>query len=290
MHIRSAVEYLLQFPPAQGKYALNNLLNVVDSAYFPTSLDNAVTALKNSPLYKARESLVRNFIVVLLKKLLDEKTGYNEGVRICSALNAIEQMHKGTYDATFKSKFSSLIKILDDERLDKVFSILRKLTDSWSFLDIDVKQKLEAYVENLPKDKLDELEFLLTYSGLSLSANRRLEKTTRTELDYPNFFDLPTIVGDRIVKLYAESESFEQANNFSSIVVKYTPDYTKEQVQKIIRACGENNEIRNSYGVKSVVNAMRQNKQVTDAEINSWLIDVKLKKYARLELEDEVSK
>jgi hypothetical protein len=31
VHIRSAVEYLLQFPPAQGKYALESLVNEVGS-------------------------------------------------------------------------------------------------------------------------------------------------------------------------------------------------------------------------------------------------------------------
>ena len=78
VHIRSAVEHLLQYPPAQGKYALDILIKEVDSDYFPTKTPNAVTSLKNSPLVKARDSLVRNFIIVLLKKLLSGTKDYKK--------------------------------------------------------------------------------------------------------------------------------------------------------------------------------------------------------------------
>lgn len=287
VHIRSAVEYLLQFPPAQGKHALESLIKEVDSEYFPTKLSKAVTALKNSPLFKARESLTRNFIVVLLKKILKEASDYKEGLRISSALNAVEQIHKDTYTNTLQLKLSNLIKTLSDENLDRTFPVLQRLTDSWEYLEPDVKQKLEAYVENLPKEKLDELDFLLSHTGLSSSANKRLRKTTRAEIDDPLFFDLPIQVGDRIVELYVESGSFDQANGFSSTVTRYASDFTKDQVEKIIRACGENYEIKNSFEVGTVINAMRKNKQVTDAEVDAWLIDVDLKKYAKSDITED---
>ncbi|ENV52100.1 hypothetical protein F953_00465, partial [Acinetobacter junii CIP 107470 = MTCC 11364] len=69
MHIRSAVEHLLQYPPAQGKYALDSLTSEVESEYFPTDVKKAVVAFESSPLNKARDSLIRNFTIVLLKKL-----------------------------------------------------------------------------------------------------------------------------------------------------------------------------------------------------------------------------
>lgn len=283
VHIRSAVEYLLQFPPAQGKYALESLVKEVGSEYFPTNKVKAVTSFRSSPLFKARDSLVRNFIVILLKKMLIGPYDYKENLRISAALNAVEYMHKNTYDATLKEKLSSMFKMLDDQVLDRTFRVLERLSDSWEFLDPDVKQKLEAYVENLPIEKLDDLEFLLTHIGLSISANKRVKKTTRAELDTHFFFDLPVSIGDRIVKLYVESESFNQANSFASTVIRYASDFTKKQVEDVIRACGENYEIRNSFEISSVINAMRKNKKVTDADIDSWLIDVDLKKYAKAE-------
>jgi hypothetical protein len=287
VHIRSAVEYLLQYPPAQGKYALGALINEVDSEYFPTSLDNAITAFKNSPLLKARESLVRNFIIVLLKKLLNESISYKAGLRISTALNAIEHMQKVVYCSTLSEKLSSLIKTLDDKNLGKTFPILQRLTESWEFLDDDVKQKLAAYVEYLPEEKLDDLEFLLEHSGLSAAAIKRLHKTTRAELDDTLFFTLPRQVGDRIVKLYVDSESFGQANSFASTVTRYASDFTKDQVEKVIKACGENSQIENSFGIGTVINALRRNKSVNDQEVNSWLKSVDLEKYIKTETASE---
>jgi len=281
VHIRSAVEYLLQYPPAQGKYALERLLQEVKSEYFPTNLDKAVIALKNSPLLKARESLIRNFTIVLLKKVLKETSDYKEKFRITSALNSISQIHKNIFDTTLNDKLSDLFKSLDDEDLDKTFHVLQNLPDSWEYLDPDVKQKLEAYVDILPKEQLEEIDFLLTHTGLSESAKKRINTATRTDLDHPIFFDLPTPVADKIVKLFVESESFDQANNFASTVTRYSSDFTKEQVEKIIRACGENGQIKDSFQVNSIINSMRKNKKVTDAEIDTWLIDVGLKEYAK---------
>lgn len=283
VHIRSAVEYLLQYPPAQGKYALESLLEEVKSEYFPTNLSKAVIALKNSPLFKARESLVRNFTIVLLKMILKESSDYKEELRILSALNSIAQMHKDIFDSTLENKLSGLFKSLEDKELDKTFHVLRSLPDSWEYLDADVKQKLEAYVEELPKEQLDKIDFLLAHAGLSSSANKRIRIATRADLAYPLFFDFPIPVADRIVKLFVESKSFDQANSFSSTVIMYALDFSKEQVEMIIRACGENDQIRDSFQIGSVINSMRKNENLTDTEIDAWLMDVGLKRYAKSE-------
>jgi hypothetical protein len=279
VHIRSAVEHLLQYPPAQGKYAINSLLDEVSSEYFPTTQEKAVIALRNSPLYKARVSLVRNFTIVLLKKILKETGDYKEKLRISAALNSISQMHKDIFDSTLKDKLSNLIKTLDDNDLDRTFHIFQRLDDSWEYLDSDVKQKLEAYVEALPKEKLDKLDFLLVHSGLSSSARKRVKTASRADLGYPLFSDLPEPVGDRIVELFVGSSSYDQANSFSSTVSRYASDFSKEQIEKIIRGCGENGQIKDSFQVATIINSMRKSKKVSDEELNYWLNEVGLYQY-----------
>ena len=283
VHIRSAVEHLLQFPPAQGKYALDILTKEVGSEYFPTKLSNAFISFKNSPLLKARDSLVRNFVIVLLKKLLNNTEDYKETLRISTALNATEQMHRDVYVATLKGKLSGLFRALDDKSIDKTFSILQRLTESWEFLDEDVQQKIDAYVVNLPAKKLEELDFLLEHSGLSDAATKRVNKVSMDELKDTIFFILPPQVGDRIVKLFTGSSSFAEANRFSMIITKNSIDFSKEQVEKIIKACGENHEIKESFEVGTVINAMRRNKTVTNEEIDNWLNEVNLKECVKTE-------
>jgi len=71
-HIRSSIEHLLQHEPAQGKAALDDLLALIDSTYFPINAQKVLTVLEKSPLRRARTSLVRNITIVLLKALIKD--------------------------------------------------------------------------------------------------------------------------------------------------------------------------------------------------------------------------
>ena len=86
--------------------------------------------------------------------------------------------------------------------------------------------------------------------------------------------------------MYSESRSFDQANSFASTVIRYAGDYSKEQIQKIINACGKNDQIEHSFEVGSVVNALRKNKNVTDEEVDEWLIEAGLNKFAKVKDEE----
>lgn len=286
VHIRSAVEHLLQYPPAQGKYALDALINEVDSEYFPSDKDKAVVSFKSSPLFKARDSLSRNFIIVLLKKIVNDAEDFKEVSRITSALNAVESLHRKIYTKTLKEKLSSIIRSVADDKLNNVMPILERLNDSWSYLDDDVKQKIESYIENLPKEKLDYLDFFFSNVELMGSAQKRLNKATRAELDGALFFGLPNQVADRIVELYSTSRSFDQANSFASTVTRYADDFSLEQIQKIIKACRENDQIEYSFEIGTVLNALRRNKAVVDSEFDEWLKEADLEKFAKKKEEE----
>ncbi len=161
MHIRSAVEHLLQYPPAQGKYALDSLTSEVESEYFPTDVKKAVVAFESSPLNKARDSLIRNFTIVLLKKLINDAKDYKEIYRISTALNAIEVIHRELYRKILTEKLSSIVRSLAVEKLDRVIPLIRYVEDSWSYLEADIRQKIQTYVENLPKEEIENIDIFL---------------------------------------------------------------------------------------------------------------------------------
>lgn len=286
MHIRSAVEHLLQYPPAQGKYALDSLTSEVESEYFPTDIKKAVVAFESSPLKKARDSLIRNFTIVLLKKLINDAKDYKEIYRVSTALNAIAVIHRDTYRNTLSDKLSSIVRSLEAENLDRVIPLINNVEDSWPHFEADVRQKFQSYVENLPKEKLDDIDVFLSINDLKDFAEKRLRKATRAELDEPLYFIVPLQVSERIVELYSESRSFDQANSFASTVIRYAGDYSKEQIQKLINACGKNDQIEYSFEVGSVVNALRKNNNVTNEEVDEWLIEAGLKKLAKVKDEE----
>lgn len=285
-HIRSAIEHLLQYPPAQGKYALDFLVSEVSSEYFPTELEQAVIAFKNSPLNKARDSLIRNFTIVLIKKLINNTKDYKEEFRVLAALKAIDSIHREIYRATLQEKLSNIIRTLDPAKLDRITPLIKNIRDIWCLLDIDIKQKLQSYVENLPAHHFFNIDTFLSISELQNFAEKRLRRATREELDFPIFFNAPPQVADRIIDLYSDSKNFEQANDFSYIVIHYSDDYSKAQIQKLINICVNNDQIKQCFELGKVINSLRTNTNITNEEFNNLLLQVGLNKYIKIKDEE----
>lgn len=281
LHIRSAVDHLLQHPPAQGKYALDTLLTEINSEYFPTDLNKALIAFDSSPLKRARESLVRNLIIILLKKLINDVKDYKEAGRISTALNAIGNMHRECFSRTLTEKLSSIVRILDATKLGQVTPLLTGVQDSWSYFEPDIKQKLETYVENIPKDKFDDIDYFISIEGLKRSAEKRIHSATREELKESFFFIATEQLGNRIIEIFSDSSSFDQANGFAQTVIRYASDYNKDQIEKIIKAAGKNEQIKYSFEIGAVINALRKNKKVNDQEVDNWLHESNLERFSK---------
>src|SRR5690606_36378916 len=79
-HVVNAVTHLLQHGPAQGKAAMDRLLSELEQNYFPKSVDELVVHLEHGPLGRPRASLVRNFVIVLLKRYFAEPPEAPESV------------------------------------------------------------------------------------------------------------------------------------------------------------------------------------------------------------------
>lgn len=219
--------------------------------------------------------------------MINDAKDYKEISRVATALNAIGVIHNEHHSNTLKEKLSSIVRSIEAEKLNRVTPLISRVKDSWSYFDADVRQKFESYVENLPKDKFEDIDIFLSIDGLQKSAEKRLRIATRTELDEPLFFIAPEQVSNRIIELYAQSKNFEQANNFASTVTRYAGDYNRDQIQRIIKACGENEQIEYSFEIGTVINAIRKNNNVSDDEVDEWLLESKLNKFVKLKEESD---
>lgn len=192
LHLYSAITHLLQHPPVQGKYALERLVQEVDSEYFPDNKDKARITLSSGPLRKPRESLVRNFVVILEKRILIENTDWKHKRRVSAALNAVSEMQQRPVGSVLSEKLSPIVRAIPDAELKRVISFLSLTKDTWQFLDGDVRQRIENYVRALPIQMLDELDFLLSFPPLRQQAIYRAKTTTKDELRKTVFFELPS--------------------------------------------------------------------------------------------------
>lgn len=92
-HMISAVSFLLEHPPVQGKAALDQIFRDVKSEYFPTDEEEAYTFLSNGPLGRARGPLVRSITIGVSKDLLSEMRDQQERARQFAALKTVGRIY-----------------------------------------------------------------------------------------------------------------------------------------------------------------------------------------------------
>jgi len=279
LHIRSAVTHLLQHPPAQGKYALERLIHEVNSEYFPDDITKATSSLSSGPLKRPRETLVRNFIVVLLKQALAADTKWKSRLRTYVALSAVKTLHSSIFERTIQEKLSHLFRAIEDKNLCNAILLLKKINDCWFQLDASIQHKIESYVADLPANNLENLDFLLTFLPLKSHAQIRLGNTTEKELRETPFCSLPNEVADKLIAIYLSSSNYAQANLCAQQIINNASDFSAEQQLKIIEGISKNSQVSCSVEVGSVIYKLRQTNKIQSHEFDSALSTNELAKY-----------
>ena len=279
VHIRNAVEYVLQYPPAQGKYALDNLLSEVDSEYFPNTPEKALIALQKSPLLKARTSLVRNFIIVMLKKLISDTDGYEKTKKYIGVLKATEIIHKEIYDNVLSEKLSDLIKSLKDDKLNIIGLIVRQLSEYWVYINNDVKQRLENYVESLPSIEINRLDDFLEFKPLQLYALKRFGYITKEELSDLCCWGTSHSVRELSIKLFLAPNSHQFSIDWGRFILENASDYSLDQVKRIIEGISLNDQVVNSRKIRNMITAFKQNRKLNQTIVENLIEENNLQKY-----------
>lgn len=103
---------------------------------------------------------------MLLKKLINDAEDTKEILRISAALNAIDIIHRQIYRSTLGLKLSNIVRPLGDQHIDRITLLISFFEDIWSYLDVDLQQKFQSYVEFLPEDQLENIGLFLSISDL----------------------------------------------------------------------------------------------------------------------------
>ncbi|MBB5217186.1 hypothetical protein [Parapusillimonas granuli] len=281
LHLHSAITHLLQHPPIQGKYALDRLLQEINSEYFPSSATEAKLALSSGPLGRPRESLVRNLVLVLVKTLLNDDPDWKRRRRISAALQATQYLHPDHYAKSLKEKLSALFRSIGDEKLQTTINFLRDIPDTWQFLDPDIRQKSQNYVQNLPSDHLHEVDFLLNYSPLQIQARHRVTVASKKELKDMIFFDMPKEVADKFISLYLESKSFDDANEWAKELIIVAGEFSADHIRRILTNAASNSQALNSFQIGPLINKLRSTKKLPEDEYEKLLENNGLQEHAR---------
>ena len=145
-HIVHAITYVLRQQPMQGKSALTRIYSDIVSSSFPPDLELATKYLGQRYLSRAKESLVRNLLVVLLKKLLKEKASTLDGA-FTLALSAVARVRKKEWESVLSANLPVLCnECEDDGRLLNVLTLVNLDERCWEWCGEPMRIKITEII------------------------------------------------------------------------------------------------------------------------------------------------
>jgi hypothetical protein len=263
LHIRNAVCHLLQHEPAQGNGALDRLLEDVGSVTFPSSFEKVMERLKEGALPKAREALIRNFFVVLMKSIFLEKVDHKRRNKCQQVLMCGRQMHPHIWEKTVVDVFGKQLEraTSDEMLLVAVSGFSNGCEMLWSALSEPQKERLLNFVKNSPSSVFDEL-YSLNDNIFDTARNARYSEATFKEITDSLWFDFPPILQERMATFVRHAQNYASANKYFQCIASNATDFSQITVAKLIVAASKNSQAYDAGGFATVLQKFRDAKHI----------------------------
>lgn len=270
VHIRAAVEHLLHHEPAQGKAALDRLVQEIFSEYFPAKQVDALAYLSSGALKRARPSLVRNLMLVLLKAMLDTASDHRRTWNSRRALQCIRDMYPAIWGDVIRADLTRLFrKFAETSELIRGIELLNVDASLAEALEADQVARLQQFTSDLPADRLEVLDTALDIPQLANAARSRVLGLSAKDVRGIGLFMLPTEVRQHSIKRFAASSSFDKANDWGRTVQQYADEFTDSEVKTLLGAASTNPEIQGSFQLRGVINALKKHSKIPDEEFKA---------------------
>ena len=273
LHIRNAVCHLLQHEPAQGNGALDRLLEDIGSVTFPSSFEKVMARLKEGPLPKAREALIRNFVVVLLKSIFLEKSDFKKRGKCQQVLICCRQMHPQIWEKTAVEVFGKQLEraTSDEALMVAVTGFNNGCEVLWTVLSAPQKERLLNFVKDSPPSVFEDL-FTLNDDIFEAARNTRYSKATFKEIESNWWFDFPPTLQERMTAFVSRSSNHVSANKYFQCIASNAADFNQATVTNLIVAASKNSQAYDSGGFLTVLQKFRDAKHIGAKFVDACLV------------------
>lgn len=266
-HLRNAVEYLLSQPATQGKVALEKLELKVRGPHFPTDETRAASILRQGPLERPSQSLLRNFLKRCLKyAVLERETSRDECFRFIAAIQACCILHQSSCETVLNVELPKTLRLIEDDLSWRAILLLSRASATRAFVDESNQHALQSYLETIPDDAPNGIvASALRVEFLAEIANNILTNTSVDNLrdDYSEDFS-PQLVS-AIVTRYLNASSFNEANSIArKLLTDLVPTLSAEEAASIRSAYFKNDQISNSTSATGVLRVLVKTSALSD--------------------------
>jgi hypothetical protein len=264
-YIVHAANYLLINAPVKGKVIIERLFELVHEESFPDDDEKAYAVLSSDNyLGKVRESSIRNFTIILLKRLFkdDDELQYKLLIKISVTLGVIERINPMIYKEVINSKLNTILAETNDKQLKRVLPFLIKRNDLWNKIQAAIIIRIEGLIAAM------SVEEFTKYRVLQLaSLNSQINSVVQSQIekyDYDNLNKLlkasPSIVlSKHAIDQFIKSGSFDSANrNGTEIILPHSEFFNDSDMKLLLDGILLNkvwniNQILNASGIEDVL-------------------------------------
>lgn len=258
-HLRSAVEYLLQYPPTSGKKSIDIILRELESEYIATYKESVLKALGDTPIKRLKKSAVRGLLVAIIDKVLNGCTT-EKYPKYYWALELLAEQYPEEVNLFGREDFNNRINKVEltDLRLTNI-AYIGMIPLFFEALDPSVLLKIEVYISRVNVNTVPLFEYIYmlyeqkNVSLLSSWAEKRILMFTQKEYELPAIRQYRGAVVDRFIELYTSSSNYTEANMWRDIYLGKEFKWTAEQVKRFLKLSYQNTEVRDSFNFKNFI-------------------------------------
>lgn len=279
VHIRNAIEHVLERPPVQGKAALATLQKLAESLFFPIEADKAHEVLKESALVRAKANLVKQFYLGSVSSaLIENLTGDVFRQRIAAA-KACHRLHIAVIDQVAKEKLATIFDKLPDQRVGFFVAFLYHAPEYIRYVTAAQQVRLNSYISKVTDGELTILQLAPSVPFLAQEAEAKLRSLSLTQMKSMLVASsrVPTAPAvEQLLATFEGAKSFESANTAASLLnTKALSQLTESDALRIVRA-GSNAEVKYSFGYPKLVRHLCTAGLITGAALQDIVAELDL--------------
>jgi len=285
MHLRNAILHVLAQQPIQGKAAIDRVLSLVSSSYFPTGVDDAVIQLQGSELKNPKDSLVKGVVDALLFGFFEENSPLKFNSSVLSALKAVILLQRQVAEERIAHQTNKIFRDVSDNELIGAVFIALDIPEAWSALNEASKGKVDSFIKLAPSDNaLPIFRHSIKKEELEEVTKSRISKLNEEELSKCiNQYELSHHAIDRAIEIYTNVKSWNSANSaYEKLIKPLTKLFTKENIEEIISSPKEkSSDLLGSGGFHSFLESLEEQSSITKKEIDEMLDQHDLSRYKK---------
>ena len=275
-HLINVVDFVLSKPPVQGKAALKDIFNKIESDYYPIERNEIKIVLAEGPLGRSKESLKRQFLKSLLHKYVSNTESKRSHEKYINTLVVFWELNKVFIENDFLNYVQNILN--DSVRADylKIGELLANIPDVYHGLSETNKIRIENFV--LQDTPIYLLSILTSVNELSDVIKQRIDGFDDDQLfefiqKYPNTNPILQNLDysvDKLVELFKNSGSYRQAEERFKKILYFVPRLTQKHLNEIIEASVKNDQISGAFRLGELYKQLFEELDKTMIEKNTY--------------------